>query len=111
MIWLIFTQHTYNPISVKGTEFLKFYLILLLGFYTSVMISKSLKKTSSKTTLYFMIFILILGIVKLIKGLMIEKPVGYLVMILMIEGIVILCQPGLKSNIKHKEIQPKKRLS
>ncbi|MEY8758259.1 hypothetical protein [Chryseobacterium tongliaoense] len=104
MIWLIFTQQTYNPISVKGPEFLKFYLILLLGFYSSVMILKSLKKSTSKTSFYFMFFILMLGIVKLIKGLMIGKPVGCLVLILMIESFIILCQLDLKSKIKHKEI-------
>ncbi len=104
MIWLILTQQTCNPISIKGPEFLKFYLMLVLGFYASVMIIKSFKENSSKTTLYFMILILLLGIVKLIKGLIIGKPVGYLVMILIVEGIILLCQPGLSSNNKHKQI-------
>lgn len=100
LIWLILTQQTYNPISIKGPEFLKFYLILVLGFYASV----SFKENSSKITLYFMILIMLLGIVKLIKGLMIGKPVGYLVMILMVEGIILLWQAGLPSNTQHKQI-------
>ncbi|MBL1221625.1 hypothetical protein JET18_12305 [Chryseobacterium sp. L7] len=104
IIWLILTQQTCNPISIKGPEFLKFYLILVLGFYASVMILKSFKENSSKIILYFMILILLLGIVKLIKGLIIGKPVGYLVMILMVEGIILLWQAGLPSNTKHKQI-------
>jgi len=104
MIWLILTQQTCNPISIKGPEFLKFYLILVIGFYTSVMILKSFEENSSKTMFYFMILIFLLGIVKLIKGLIIGKPVGYLVMILIVEGIIILYQSGLQSNIKHKHI-------
>lgn len=104
MIWLILTQQTCNPISIKGPEFLKFYLILVLGFYASVMILKSFKRNSSKTVFCFMIVIFLLGIVKLIKGLIIGKPVGYLVMILIVEGVIILCQPGVQSNPKHKAI-------
>ena len=51
-----------------------------------------------------MIFILMIGVVKLIKGLMLEKPVGYLIVLLIIQGIVILCQPGSKGNSEHKQI-------
>ncbi|SFN88098.1 hypothetical protein SAMN05421594_4538 [Chryseobacterium oleae] len=104
MIWLILTQETINPISIKGPAFLKFYLILVLGFYASVLILQSFKGNSSKTMFYFMILILLLGIVKLIKGLIIGKPVGYLVVILIMEGVIILCQPGVQSNPKHKPI-------
>jgi hypothetical protein len=104
MIWLIITHHIYNPISMRGPEFLKFYLILLLGSYAFIMILKFFKEGNSKITSYFMIFILMIGIVKLIKGLMLEKPVGYLIMLLVIQGIVILCQPGSKADNKHKQI-------
>lgn len=103
-IWLAICCETYNPIALKGPGFLKFYLILLIGFYASVMILKFLKESTSKITLYFMIFILIIGIVKLIKGIIIGKPVGFLVMILIVEGIVIGYQMKLKSNTRHKNI-------
>jgi len=100
MIWLVLTHHLYNPISMKGPEFLKFYLILLIGFYTFIIILKSFKEGDSKTASYFMIFILMIGTVKLIKGLMLGKPVGYLILLLIIQGIVIVCQPGPKANTK-----------
>lgn len=104
MVWLVLTHQIYNPIFMKGPEFLKFYLILLLGFYAFVMFLKFFKKGNSKVAFYFMIFIFLIGIVKLIKGLMLGKPVGYLILILIVEGVIILCQPGLQSNIKQKHI-------
>lgn len=104
VIWLVLTHETYNPISLKGPEFLKFYGMLLLGFYLSVIILKSFKVGPSKITLYFMIFILMIGIMKLTKGLMIGKPVGYLIVLLIIQGIVILYQSSSKVNIKQKHI-------
>jgi len=36
LIWLVAECQTFNPIFLKGPEFLTFYLILLLGFYASV---------------------------------------------------------------------------
>ncbi|MFP3592048.1 hypothetical protein [Chryseobacterium sp. SIMBA_038] len=90
LIWLIANKNTFNPISLKGPDFLKFYLILLLGFYASVFLLKSLKETVSKTTFYFMISILVLGIVKLLRGIFLGKPVGFLIMILILEVIVML---------------------
>lgn len=90
LIWLILNKNTFNPISLKGPDFLKFYLILLLGFYASVFLLKSLKEMVSKTTFYFMISILVLGIVKLIRGIFLGKPIGFLIMILILEVIVML---------------------
>ncbi|PWN64430.1 hypothetical protein [Chryseobacterium oncorhynchi] len=89
-IWLIETRQTFNPFTLKGPGFLKFYLLLLLGFYSSIFILKLLKEPISKTTLYFMLFIFVLGMIKLIRGILLGKPVGFLVMILIAECIVIL---------------------
>lgn len=90
LAWLVINTDTINPISLKGPDFLKFYLILLFGFYSSVFVLKLFKESISKTTLYFMISIFILGIVKLIRGLFLGKPVGFLILILILELIVIL---------------------
>lgn len=89
-IWLAIECHTLNPFTVKGPEFLKFYLILIPGFYFSVFIGKPLKESISKTTFYFTLFIFLLGVVKLIRGILLEKPVGFLVMILIGECVVML---------------------
>ncbi|KPH11771.1 hypothetical protein AMQ68_20595 [Chryseobacterium sp. ERMR1:04] len=89
-IWLIVNKEIYNPISLKGPDFLKFYLILLLGFYASIFFLKSCNEKVSKTTFYFIISIFILGIVKLIRGIFLGKPVGFLIMILILEVIVML---------------------
>lgn len=89
LIWLVIYQQTWNPFSLKGPQFLKFYLILLLGFYTSVLILKFLQKPISKTVRYFMLMILLLGIIKLLKGLYLGKPIGYLIILLMIEVLII----------------------
>lgn len=89
LIWLVIYQQTWNPFSLQGPQFLKFYLILLMGFYTSVLILKFLQKPISKTVRYFMLMILLLGIIKLLKGLYLGKPIGYLTILLMIEVLVI----------------------
>ncbi|WP_106917824.1 hypothetical protein [Chryseobacterium aurantiacum] len=89
-LWLIETCHTFNPFTLKGPGFLKFYLLLLLGFYSSIFILKLLKQTISKTTLYWMLLIFVVGIIKVIRGILLGKPVGFLVMILILECIVIL---------------------
>jgi hypothetical protein len=88
-MWLITNHHTFDPISLKGPYFLKFYLILIFGFYASILMLKLFGEAISKTTFYFMIFIFLLGIVKLIKGIFLGKPVGFLVVILILEVIVI----------------------
>ncbi|AZB00810.1 hypothetical protein EG359_14840 [Chryseobacterium joostei] len=89
-IWLIKTCQTLNPFTLKGAGFLKFYLLLLLGFYFSIFILKLLKETISKTTLYFMLLIFVWGVIKLIRGILLGKPVGFLVMILIVECVVML---------------------
>ncbi|WBV59311.1 hypothetical protein PFY12_09590 [Chryseobacterium camelliae] len=87
-IWLILINHTVNPISLKGPHFLKFYLILIFGFYASILALKLSKETISTTTFYFMISIFCLGVIKLTKGILLGKSVGFLILILMMECIV-----------------------
>ncbi|PWW28569.1 hypothetical protein [Chryseobacterium sp. AG844] len=89
-IWLMTVHQTFNPVILKGPDFLKFYVILVLGFYASFFMLNSLKETISGTTIYFAGFIFLLGIIKLIRGFLLGKPVGFLVMILIAECIVTL---------------------
>ncbi|WP_137904537.1 hypothetical protein [Chryseobacterium sp. 2VB] len=89
-IWLMAVHQTFNPIILKGPDFLKFYVILVLGFYASFFMLNSLKETISGTTFYFAGCIFLLGIIKLIRGVILGKPVGFLVMILIAECIVTL---------------------
>ncbi|WP_027387255.1 hypothetical protein [Chryseobacterium gregarium] len=89
-LWLILVNYPLNPVSLKGPHFLRFYLILLSGFYVSIFLLKLFKETVSDTTLYFAAAIFILGIVKLIRGIYLGKLVGYLLMILMVEIIVMV---------------------
>ncbi|KIC61784.1 hypothetical protein [Chryseobacterium taiwanense] len=89
-LWLLIVNHTFNPISLRGPDFLKFYLMLVFGFYLSVVALQVFKENFSKTTVYFMISIFLLGVIKLIKGILLGKPVGFLIMILVMEIIVIL---------------------
>jgi len=103
MIWLVAEHQTYNPISLKGPEFLKFYLILLLGFYASIFSLKFFEETVSKTTFYFMISIFILGIVKLIRGLILGKPIGFLIMILVFEMVIIVLFLSINELIFQKK--------
>lgn len=101
-IWLFIVHHTLNPISLKGPYFLKFYLILIFGFYASVFMLKLFGEAISKTTFYFMISIFLFGIVKLFRGIFLGKPVGFLMMILILELIVILFINLSKVNHKMK---------
>lgn len=102
-LWLAGDFGTFNPITLKGPEFLKFYSVLILGFYLSVLILKSLKESVSKTTCYYILFIFLLGIIKLIRGIWLEKPIGFLAMILIGECIVTLLfiSPHFKNKIKY----------
>lgn len=101
-VWLIMNQDTFNPVFLKGPDFLKFYLILLFGFYSSVFVLKSFNENLSKTTFYFMISIFILGIVKLVRGIFLGKPVGFLILILIFELVVILFVNSNKAKFKLK---------
>lgn len=90
LAWLVINTDTINPISLKGPDFLKFYIILLFGFYSSVFGLKLFKESISRTTFYFMISIFILGIVKLVRGMFLGKPVGFLILILILELFVLV---------------------
>lgn len=87
---LLVTGHAFNPVALKGPDFLKSYLILIFSFYASVFSSTLFKESISKTTLYGMALIFILGVVKLINGIILQKPVGFLLMILTGELAVML---------------------
>lgn len=89
-VWLILIHHTFNPVILKGPDFLKFYLILMFSFYASVFSLTLFKESISKTTLYFMALIFILGTVKLINGIILQRPVGFLLMILIGQLAVML---------------------
>lgn len=102
-LWLAGNFGTLNPITIKGPEFLKFYIILILGFYISIFIVKSLRESISKTTCCYILFIFLLGIIKLMRGILLEKPIGFLAMILIGECIVTLVfiLPHFKNKIKY----------
>ncbi|MDR6404998.1 MULTISPECIES: hypothetical protein [Chryseobacterium] len=101
-VWLIVDKNTFNPISLKGPDFLKFYLILLLGFYSSVFLLKSFMENISKATFYFMTLIFALGIVKLIRGIMLGKPIGFLMVVLIMEILITVCISSFKVKDKIK---------
>lgn len=102
-IWLIMECQTFNPITLKGPDFLKFYMILVLGFYLSVFIVKLLGEKFTQTTFYFLMGIGALGIIKLIWGIMLGKPVGFLTMILIAELIIAFLLMGWTSNDQRKQ--------
>lgn len=87
-MWLWTVCQTLNPITLKGPDFIKFYLLMVFGFYASVFMLNSFKGKVSEVTLYFAGFIFLLGIIKLIRGIVLGKPIGFLAMILMAECIV-----------------------
>lgn len=87
LIWIWFFHHTCNPISLKGPDFLKFYLLLLFGFYITAFAGQSRNVT---VTFYFSIVIFLLGIGKLCRGIFLGKPVGYLLILLFVQMFVIL---------------------
>lgn len=102
-IWLVVECGTINPVTLKGPDFLKFYMTLVLGFYLSVFMLKLLGETISQTTFYFLMLIGGLGIIKLIRGMMLGKPIGFLMMILTMELIVLFLLLISKSGNKIKK--------
>ncbi|QBJ87287.1 hypothetical protein DDI74_13890 [Chryseobacterium gleum] len=102
LIWLWTTYQTFNPIALKGPDFLKFYILLILSFFTSTFILNFFREKISEVTFYFSGFIFLLGIIKLIRGVVLERPVGFLVMILIAECIVTLVFMSIHFNKKIK---------
>ncbi|MGK6343409.1 hypothetical protein ACMGDK_14315 [Chryseobacterium sp. DT-3] len=102
-IGLAIFYHTLNPIVLRGPEFLKFYFTLTIGFYLSVVSLKFFRERPSKISFYFMIFIFLLGVIKLFRGLSLDRPVGILFSILMAEIIVnmIFISTEFKNRIKY----------
>jgi len=100
--WIIFQNNTCNPIALQGTDFLKFYLILLTGFSLTVFLGKFLKINNRKQIVYFLTAIFVLGIIKLIRGIYLGKPVGYLTVILIIQITAILFIKSLYFTKKSK---------
>lgn len=101
-IWLALTKSTFNPISLKGPDFLNFYFILLFGFYASIFVLKFFEEAISKTTFYYLMPIFVLGIIKLIRGLYLGKPIGYLLIILILEIAVFIIIKSFQFNQKLK---------
>ncbi len=106
LIWLILTGDTFNPFVLKGPDFLRFYLILLFGSYASVLILKISREDFSKVTFYGMISIFIVGVIKLIRGIVLEKPVGFLMFILIMEFIVLMIIKRSYINLFKKQKFP-----
>lgn len=101
--WLVTECQTFNPIALKGPDFLKFYLILVFGFYLSVCILKSFGEKVSQITFYFLMLIGGLGVVKLIRGIILGKPIGFLIMILILELIVMFLLIASKAGNEFKK--------
>lgn len=89
-LWLFIMNHTSNPFILKGPDFLKFYLILIFMFYSLILTLKYFKYKISETELYGLGLIILFGIIKLFIGIILEKPVGFLILILLLELIVFL---------------------
>lgn len=70
--------HTWNPFSVSGPHFLKFYILLSLIVYLFPVTRK----------LSFLL--LILGITRIMQGLYNEKPVLYLLFLVILNIILTL---------------------
>ena len=68
--------HTWNPFSVNGPHFLSFYILLSLIVYLFPVTRK----------LSFLL--LILGIARIIQGLCNDKPVLYLVLLVVLNIII-----------------------
>lgn len=92
--------HTLNPIILRGPEFLQFYFTLTIGFYLSVFCLRFFRENLSKISFYFMIFIFLLGVVKLFRGLSLDRPVGILFSILVAE--IIINMIFISTEFKHK---------
>lgn len=88
-LWLLIQNHTSNPFALKGPDFLRFYLVLIFGFYTLTFVLNYVHKIS-ETTFYCLGLIFLIGTIKLFIGMILGKPVGFLIMILIAELIVFL---------------------
>jgi len=79
--------HTWNPFSVKGPLFLSFYMLLMLIVYADIVLLNWYLTGKGDTLRYAGLItgaILVLGVARVIQGLYNAKPVGYLVLLLLL---------------------------
>jgi hypothetical protein len=87
-IWLYQQQGTVNPFAIKGPEFLIFYLSLWVLSFSSIIINRPITNRSILASTYFSVqnivlaTVYLLGLIRLIRGIYLGRPVGYLVLIL-----------------------------
>lgn len=70
--------HTWNPFSIKGPLFLKFYMLLMLIVYAGIILLKG------KHAGLIIGITLMLAVARIIQGLYHAKPVGYLVLLVLL---------------------------
>ncbi|HEY9259965.1 hypothetical protein [Chitinophaga sp.] len=80
----------WNPFAVKGPLFVRFYGIYLGGSMVAILISRLLQFPPDFYVLlrWMFIFIFAIGLARLCQGIYHHKPVGYLVLMLVVEGVL-----------------------
>ncbi|KMQ66589.1 hypothetical protein ACM46_03440 [Chryseobacterium angstadtii] len=102
-VGLVVFCDTFNPIILRGPEFLKFYFTLTIGFYLSILCLRFFRENLSNISFYFMILIFLLGVVKLFRGLSLDRPVGILFSMLVAQIIVNMIFISIESKHKIKQ--------
>lgn len=82
----------WNPFAIKGPLFVRFYGICLGGSCLAVLIPRLLHSPDGFYDLlkWLFIFTLAIGLARLCQGIYHHKPVGYLVLMLLAEGVLWL---------------------
>lgn len=75
---------TWNPFSINGPHFLGFYILLSLVIYLDMVLFPVIRKVSVAG-----LILIIPGIARIIQGLYNEKPVLYLVLLVVLNLIIL----------------------
>ncbi|NML38999.1 hypothetical protein HHL17_17485 [Chitinophaga sp. G-6-1-13] len=81
LIFLHFSYHHLNPFHLAGKQFLGFYSLLILATLGNILL---LRRQYPHLASQVNVFCLLLGIARLIQGVYHHKPVGYLILLLLL---------------------------
>lgn len=97
----IFQQYDkWNPFRLRGKEFLAFYILLLLFCHLTRRLEHTFIRNAIRESLWgrlLVVLILIIGLARLVQGVYNAKPVGYLVLLLVLH-LILMALPKRETN-------------
>ncbi|WP_160710939.1 hypothetical protein [Chitinophaga solisilvae] len=78
--------HTCNPFYLNGRQFLTFFLLLMLLINTPILLMRNMMQTAGRT---MAAVCLATGCCRLVQGISHHRPVGYLLLLLLLQLLLL----------------------